>query len=91
MAEYKIPVPSTRDAALFSILVMTGAFRTTLEKIAAEHGFQAGPWFDDLVGQLVTDARGTISDMPESIEAEGVGVGLQTLEAVIQTVRNKLT
>jgi hypothetical protein len=91
MADYNIPVPTTKEAALFSILIMSGAFRTTLEKLAEAHQWQAGAWLDDLAGELVTAARGTYSDMPVTVEAEGVGIGLQTLEAVIETVRAKLT
>jgi hypothetical protein len=90
MAEYRIPLPTTKEAAIFSVLIMAAALRTTLKQLAEMHDWKAGAWFDDLAGELVTMARGASSDMPMTIEAEGVGIGLQTLEALLQTVRNSL-
>jgi hypothetical protein len=79
------------DEACTAMGVMTNSLRITLNKMAEEHGYQAGPWFDDLSDQLIREVKGTITEgIPIERDAASVGYSLELLEGLLGVIRGKL-
>jgi hypothetical protein len=89
--KYTMRAPSNLQEAAFIIAALGPAVRTLLDKLAEAHGNKAGPWLDEIEKIIITEAKGTISeDIPIETEASGMGLGIESLNALIQSLRRRL-
>ena len=88
---FSMRTPKTLIEAGFVKVALVHAIMELLDRLAAAHGNEPGPWLDELEQVLITGAKGTIAegvDMTE--EAAGMSLGIELLDALIQRQRRLL-
>jgi len=72
-------------------MALQSALRTTLEELAALHGFKEGRWLDDLEKTLIEDASNIWSQgLPLEAERQAIDNGRRLMMTVVDALRQQL-
>ena len=74
-----------------ALIAVQKGFRTLLEKLSEQHGGKDGPWFDELEGVLIRDAKGTVTEgSAKDADGDLVKFGVDILQSTLHSFRRTL-
>lgn len=86
----RLQTGQTGELLTITMTLQTG-LRTTLEHLAAQHGFKDGAWLDDIEKTLLSDASNiSSSGLPIEAEARALNSGKAHIQALVTALRLQL-
>ncbi|WP_092148122.1 hypothetical protein [Bradyrhizobium sp. NFR13] len=88
---FSLQSPRNLLEAQFTIVALSGAIDTLLTRLAEHHGNANGPWLDELEQEILREAKSTVAEGVQiEVEAEGMKIGVDLLDALIKRARFRL-
>jgi hypothetical protein len=89
---YKMPAPADMHEAGLIIIAAQGAVTVLLDKLAQAHGYEEGPWLEEIEETIIRNAKGSVTEgVPISSEARGMGLGIEVVSALLRRLRRRIT